>query len=349
MDWDRKTIKVSAMALACAVLIRLVGVGALEAAIHGLASPEVMSFVLFLETGRLVKPAGLELPTQPQLSTQPTAPTEPEQTVSQETEPQVQPTEPQQAVAVFSVSDAELVEVNSVCGYDADVKEYLAQDLSWDLTQEAPTVLIVHSHATESYENTENYSESSNYRTRDTEYNMVSVGDRLVQVLEAAGIQAIHDRSLHDSPSYSDSYGNARESIRSYLEQYPSIRLVLDIHRDAVEDSRGDQMKFTVEKDGQSAARLMMVVGTDAGGLTHPDWPENMSLAVKLHAQLEKNTPGICRPISFRSQRFNQDLSPGALIVEVGAAGNTRQEALLSVELLGQAVCDIAAGANLQQ
>ena len=92
----------------------------------------------------------------------------------------------------------------------------------------------------------------------------------------------------------------------------------------------------------------MMVVGTDASGLTHPRWPENMSLAVKLHAKLEKNAPGICRPISFRSQRFNQDLSPGALIVEVGSAGNTRQEALLAVEILGQAILDIAGGATVE-
>ena len=116
---------------------------------------------------------------------------------------------------------------------------------------------------------------------------------------------------------------------------------MLDIHRDAVEASDGEQLGFTVG----SAAQLMLVVGTDASGLSHPGWPENMSLAVKLHAQLEKNTPGICRPISFRSQRFNQDLSPGALIVEVGAAGNTRQEALEAVELLGQAVIDLAQGA----
>jgi stage II sporulation protein P len=113
-----------------------------------------------------------------------------------------------------------------------------------------------------------------------------------------------------------------------------------------VENNQGEQVRMTTQINGVSTAQLMLVVGTDAGGLTHPNWPENMSLAVKLHAQLEKNSPGICRPISFRSQRFNQDLSPGALIVEVGSAGNTRQEALLAVEQLGQAIIDLANGAT---
>lgn len=343
MELERRSLRVGAAVIVCAILVRLVSGGAVDAMVRALTSPEAAAVLLYLETGRVVRPV------EPQPPTEPASTTEPAQTQTappETTAPTEQPKQEEQAVAVFNSSDAALVEVNSVCGYDADVEGYLEQTLSWDLTQEQPTVLIIHSHATESYEKTEDYEESSSYRTRDTGYNVVSVGDRLVQVLEAGGIKAVHDRTLHDSPSYSDSYNNARKSIQQYLEQYPSIRLVLDIHRDAVEDSDGDQMKFTTQVDGKAAARLMMVVGTDAGGLTHPDWPENMSLAVKLHAQLEKNTPGICRPISFRSQRFNQDLSPGALIVEVGAAGNTRQEALLAVELLGQAILDISAGAN---
>ena len=121
---------------------------------------------------------------------------------------------------------------------------------------------------------------------------------------------------------------------------------MLEIHRDAVESSNGEQLGFTTTVNGRETARLMMVVGSDAGGLTHPNWPENMSLAVKLHAQLEKLAPGSCRPISFRSQRFNQDLSPGALIVEVGAAGNTQAEALAAAELLGQAILDLAKGSQ---
>ena len=104
-------------------------------------------------------------------------------------------------------------------------------------------------------------------------------------------------------------------------------------------------MKFTTKVNGEATARLMLVVGTDSR-LSHPDWPENMALAVKLHALLEKKYPGICRPISFRSQRFNQDLSTGALLIEVGAAGNTRQEALAAARLLGKTILEMSGGAT---
>ena len=119
---------------------------------------------------------------------------------------------------------------------------------------------------------------------------------------------------------------------------------MLDIHRDSVTDKNGKQVRLTADINGKKSAQLMLVVGTDANGLKHPDWPDNMALAVKLHAQLEKSVPGICRPISFRKQRFNQDLSPGALIVEVGAAGNSRQEALLAAEQLARAILALAKG-----
>ncbi len=328
MDWEGKSIRVGAAVVCCAILLRLLAGGGFGKLISALTSPEAVSVMLFLETGRVVRP-------EPPETTAPgsTEGTEPE--LPEETEPPAGSDAPVQAV--FSAGDARLVEVNNVCGLSMDVEESLTQKLSWDLTSTGPTVLILHSHATESYEN----AKAMNYRSQDKQYNMISIGDRLVQVLEAGGVKAVHDRQLHDSPSYNASYGNARESIEEYLKAYPTIRLVLDIHRDAVEAADGEQLGFTVG----SAAQLMLVVGTDASGLSHPGWPENMSLAVKLHAQLEKNTPGICRPISFRSQRFNQDLSPGALIVEVGAAGNTRQEALEAVELLGQAVIDLAQGA----
>ncbi len=334
MDLQKRSLQVSAVAIACAVLLRLGSNGALDAVAQAFSAPETTAMILYLETGRVVRPIEVA-PTETEPPPEPTEPTVPPETL---------PEEPQPVQAVFAQSDVGLVEVNSVCGYNADLPALLKNPLSWELKSQEPSVLIVHSHATESYEKTEDYEESSRYRTLDDGHNMVSVGDRLAELLEKEGISVIHDRTLHDYPSYSASYNHARESIEKILQENPSIRLVLDIHRDAVE-AGGKQMRFAVKDGEESVAQLMLVVGTDASGLHHPDWPENMSLAVKLHAQLEKNTPGICRPISFRSQRFNQDLSSGALIVEVGAAGNTRQEALLGVERLAQAVADLSAGA----
>lgn len=334
MDWERKSIRLGAAVICCAVLLRLLSGGGAQRLFQAITSPSAVSVLLFLETGRVVR--------DPPPSTVPaTVPT----TAPTDAVPTTAPTEPAPisppalSLPVFSGEDAALVKVNSACGYDAKVEDRLVQDLRWDLTAAAPTVLILHSHATESY------AESGiGYRSRELSQNMVAIGDRLVQVLEAGGVRAVHDRQLHDDPSYSSAYENSRKSIESYLAQYPGILLVLDLHRDAVEAADGSQRGFTAP--GTDAAQLMLVVGTDASGLSHPHWPENMSLAVKLHAQLERICPGICRPISLRSQRFNQDLSPGALIVEVGAAGNSMQQALQAADLLGQAVLELARGAE---
>ena len=332
MELQRKGLQLGAAMLICAVLLRLLGSGLPEKAVAFFSDERIMAGILFLQTGRVIRPME-NLAEEEPAATQATQPAEPA------------PTAPEEPVlAVFGEADAALVEVNSVCGYGADLPALLQQPLHWDLTGQAPTVLIVHTHGTESYTKTEDYTESSAYRTLDEQYNVVSVGDRLEKLLEEGGVQVVHDRTMHDYPSYNDSYNQARESIQAYLKEYPTIRLVLDIHRDSVTDGDGRQLRFVAQSQGQTAAQLMLVVGTDASGLSHPHWPENMSLAVKLHALLEKNFPGLCRPISFRSQRFNQDLSPGALIVEVGSAGNTRQEALAAVEQLAKAVLELARG-----
>ena len=329
---EKWSLRIAVTVLALAIAIRLGSSGVISKAMELLRSPEAVSAIMLLEAGRLTYPQTPQ-PTQPEVIPDPTQPTE-------ITEPA--PTQPV-ALPAFSPEDASLVRIKNVCGLTADVPTMLQSPLTWQLQSDQPTVLIVHSHGSESYENAENYKESGYYRTLDERYNMVSVGNRVAQLLEAGGIRVLHDTTLHDYPSYNDSYANSRTSVKEYLAQYPSIRLVLDLHRDAARDDDGNQVALTATVDGQKVAKLMLVVGTDVR-LKHPNWPENMSLAVKLHAQLEKNYPGICRPISFRNQRFNQDLSTGALIIEVGAAGNSRQEALRSAELLASTILQLSHG-----
>lgn len=221
----------------------------------------------------------------------------------------------------------------------------IAQPLNWDLTADGPTVLIVHTHATESYtrEPEEDYKESSAYRTLDERYNMISVGAEVARLLEEGGVGVIHDRVLHDYPSYNGSYNHARKSIESYLKQYPTIRLVLDIHRDASGDNK-NQLHTEATVGGEKSAQIMLVVGTNASGLKHPNWEQNLALGLKLHVQLERLAPGICRYVNLRAQRFNQDESPGALIVEVGGAGNSHDEALRAAGMLAQAILALACG-----
>lgn len=291
--------------------------------------PEAVSLLVYLETGRVVKPA------------MPTVPTEPTETTVPE-----MPNQSQLTGVSFATEDAQLVQVSNFSSYALDLPGLLTQDLQWDLTGMQPTVLIVHSHATESYTRTTQsyYVPSAAYRTLDTQYNMVRVGAALKKALEAKGIRVIHDTTLHDHPSYNDSYIHSRDAVQAWLEEYPQICLVIDLHRDAADTSPGEQLNTLATVAGQDSAQLMLVVGTNAGGRYHPNWEQNMALATKLHARLEKRFPGICRPISLRTERFNQDLSAGALLIEVGAAGDTLEEALVAVTALAEGIADLSNG-----
>ena len=248
----------------------------------------------------------------------------------------------------FSPSDAALVEMDYDCTYRPDLETLITQPLDWDLTIDEPTVLILHTHTTESYtKNGEHYVETATYRTLDENFNMLSIGDVVAQTLEQAGIGVIHDRKIHDYPSYSGSYIHSRSTVEEILEQYPSICLVLDLHRDALEKN-GRQYRPLVQVDGDAAAQLMLVVGTDISRQSHENWQENLALALKLQIQLQRLSPGIMRPLNLRSQRFNQDLSPGALLVEVGAAGNTREEAVAAARKLAEAVVSLMMGCETE-
>ena len=334
MDQQSKTLRFGAALIACSVLARLGAAGAFLPALDWFRKPETQAFLVYLETGRKVR-------FSPSLEEFENSDEDPQQvTLPPETEPA-----PEETLPVFSADAGDMTDILYACSARPDTEALLRQPLTWDLTGAEPKVLILHTHATESYTKAgEDYQESSAFRTLDEDYNMLSIGARVAALLEEGGIRVIHDTTLHDDPSYNDAYQQSREAARDYLEEYPSLCLILDIHRDAAEDSQGRQVAKTVSTGGRDIAQLMLVVGTDAGGLIHPNWRENMALAVKLHTQLEKNFPGICRPISFRSQRFNQDLSPGALIVEIGTAGNTRQEALLAAEVLAKSILDLSHG-----
>lgn len=326
MEQERKSLRVGLTVIACALVFRLAGAAPAEWMGEFLATPQVASALVFLETGRIVR-VGVK-PEQ-----------KPEETVVQS---------PEREQISFRQEDAALVEMSAVCDYPVDVEAMLATPLSWNLTEDAPKVLILHSHATEAYTQTEKmaYTPSSLFRTEDCGYNVVRVGEHLAQLLRAGGIQVIHDTALHDHPDYSGSYAHARKSTKQYIQENPTISLVVDIHRDALDLSSSKQLTTHATVDGKDSAQLMMVVGTDAGGNYHPNWEENMALAVKLHTLLEKKNPGICRPISFRTQRFNQDLSAGAMLIEVGAAGDTLEEALVAVEVLAQTILDLSTGAT---
>ncbi len=325
MKPEQKAFRIGVAVLIGAIILKLLS--GVPATALDKAAPRLSQALIFLQTGRLVPLDAAVMAEAPQEET---------------SEAATSPVPVRPPAAVFSGKDSALIELRNTSGYDVEIQNLLLQPLDWDLTADGPAVLILHTHGTESYAGTDGY------RSRDEAQNMIAVGTQLAQALEQAGIGVIHDKTMHDADSYDGSYAHARTSIESYLAQYPSIRLVLDIHRDSAEDAEGNQIDYTVATEDGEAAQLMLVMGTDAGGLTHPEWQRNLSLALKLHVQLEKLCSDICRPMYLRTSRFNQDLCPGALLVEVGAAGNTQQEALLAANILAQGIIVLAHGANLQ-
>lgn len=250
-----------------------------------------------------------------------------------------------EALPRFTAGELNAIGITNLVHAQPDLEALLTQPLDWTLDTDEPTILILHSHATESYKKQgEIYQESVPFRTLDEGYNMLSIGDRVAQQLEAAGIHVLHDRTLHDYPDYNSAYSHTRKAIRSAMSDSPSLRLVLDLHRDALEDSKGHQLAVTAQVDGQSCAQLMLVMGTGNAGASNAYWLDNLSLGLKLTAMLERIAPGITRPIALRSQRFNQDLQAGVLLVEVGAAGNSHTEALLAADYLSQAIISLSHG-----
>jgi stage II sporulation protein P len=208
---------------------------------------------------------------------------------------------------------------------------------------EGPQVLILHTHGSEAYTMPPGleYEPTSECRTTDCTCNVVRVGDELAGVLEAAGLTVVHDTTLHDYPEYSGAYDRSLTTAKAYLEQYPSIQFILDVHRDAISDGNGGMYKVVSDVAGQNAAQLSFVVGTDGGGLEHPLWQENLKLAAAITQCLAEDYPTLMRPITVRNSRYNQHLTTGTLLVEVGAAGNSLDEALLSARLLGNALAEV--------
>ena len=208
--------------------------------------------------------------------------------------------------------------------------------------EEGPQILIVHTHGSEAYTMPpgQEYEPSGESRTTDTSLNVVRVGDELAKTLEEAGLTVLHDPTLHDYPEYSGAYGRSLDAVNAYLAEYPTISFVLDVHRDAISDGDGTPYKVVSGVPGLNAAQMSFVIGTDGGGLEHPDWRENLKLAAAIQQRLTADYPTLMRPITVRNSRYNQHTTPGSLLVEMGAAGNSLDEALLSARLLGKALAE---------
>ena len=234
--------------------------------------------------------------------------------------------------------------ISNSTGHELSVPE-LQKPFAAALGEGEPQILILHTHGSEAYTpapGTEGIVWSGNCRTTDYRYNVVKVGDEMAEVLGAAGVSVLHDRTLYDYPNYTGAYDRALASIQKYLEEYPSIRSILDVHRDAIEDGQGNQYKAVSEIEGEGvAAQMSLVIGSDGSGLEHPDWMENLRLATAVQQDILEHYPTLMRPVLLRNSRYNQHATTGSLLVEVGAAGNAPEEAALAGRLFAQRMTEV--------
>lgn len=206
-----------------------------------------------------------------------------------------------------------------------------------------PQILIVHTHGSESYTQSEKYKYSpSDYaRCQDTRYNVVRVGEELYKELTKKGFNVIHDKSINDYPSYNQSYNKTLAKIEKHLKENPTIKCVFDVHRDAIMYDDETKLKLTKSINNEKVAQIMMVCGSDDSGLENPNWRENLGFALKIQKQMEKMYPGLMRPVNLRKERFNMHKTSGSLIFEFGTHGNTLDEALASVKYIAEGIYEV--------
>lgn len=224
------------------------------------------------------------------------------------------------------------------------IEQMLEQPFKIQFDRKGPVILIYHTHTTEGYLKTiGDLDKEVAARTMDERYSVVRVGDELARLLkEKYGINVVHNGTIHDYPDFDKSYLNSAETLSRYLKSYPSIKIAIDIHRDAVDN--GEKLRVVKDVGGKNAARVMFVVGTDAGGLEHPQWKENLLLAVKMQQKLNEYCPGLAKHIYISNNRYNQHIAEGSLLIEVGGDGNLVEECLESCKYLAAALNDVING-----
>ena len=224
-------------------------------------------------------------------------------------------------------------------GLALDVAALAQTQLTLTLPEEGPQVLIVHTHGSEAYtpDGTDTYVATGECRTTDTEKSVVRVGDEIAKVLTEMGLTVVHDTALYDYPEYNGAYDRSLAAVENWLAQYPTIQVVLDVHRDALIGSDGTVYKPITTINGEKCAQVMLVMGSNAL-YDHPNWLENLALAVLVQKEMNTLWPTLARPIGLRENRYNQQTAPGAMLVEVGSHGNTLQEALAAARMFARAL-----------
>ena len=223
----------------------------------------------------------------------------------------------------------------------AEIENPLPFAVAWNSPE--PQVLIMHTHATEDYRLSAGlwFTPGDGSRSTDRNLNMCAVGRVMADTLNAAGLNTLHDETLNDYPSYTGSYANSRAVVQQYLAQYPSIKIVLDVHRDAIETESGSRMAPVCTVQGRQAAQVMLICGSDNGTtVTLPNWRQNLRFAAAWERAMEGTYPGFTRSVLLGYRFYNQDLTTGSLLIEIGGHGNNLNEALYAGQLAAKGLIE---------
>lgn len=245
----------------------------------------------------------------------------------------------------YDVGDEPMLNIINRTNFNVDLNAFLQKTfpISGRLPHDEPLVLIVHTHGSESYLDNgyDYYAPDETFRSLDESKTVVGIGDVLCEKLNSLGIKTVHDRTMYDITDFNKAYGYSREGIKKALSDYPSIRFVIDLHRDSIFDANDKNVKPLTNLNGKDCAQLMIVVGTNEGGSNHPNWRDNLTFATHLQQRMNDMYPTLARPINLRSAAFNQALATGSILLEVGACGNTVEEAENAINLFAESYASL--------
>ena len=223
-------------------------------------------------------------------------------------------------------NNIEKIDIKNGTSFNIEYSQMLNKKLNLFKNNKLPTILIIHTHGSETYTGVEH---TDYFRNENTDLNVVRVGKELANILSNSGYEVIHDTRLYDYPTYSGSYTRALSSIQEYIKLNDNTQIVLDIHRDAI--ASDENFAPTTIIDSKEVSKIMVIAGTSQGGLTHPNWEENLKLALQLYNTGYEIYPDLFRNLNITKSRYNQHATNGSLILEVGATGNTLEQSILSM------------------
>ncbi|MBE7015420.1 MAG: hypothetical protein E7417_01185 [Ruminococcaceae bacterium] len=228
------------------------------------------------------------------------------------------------------------LDIKNATDYPINLNDYLKSDLDF---KGKANILIMHTHTTESFAQMQ-YAKDAPDRNLDENRNMIAVGKAMAEVFKNNGISVSHDTTVHDYPSYNSAYQRAAATIQNNIKRDGSINIVLDVHRDGITRTDGTKVKLICDVNGEACAQIMLVVGTNSN-LKHDGWKKNLAFATQIQNTAANTYPGLMRPIDLRRERFNQQLTSGSLIVEVGANGNTLEEAIAGAKAIANVISQV--------